>query len=396
MIRTTEPTRVAVLVETSNVYGREIQLGIADFVRDHERWSIFAEQHELGMVPPAWLLRQKWDGIISRPTTAALARAFRKMNVPVVDLNDQHVDLGFPLLRSDDAAIGVMAAEHLRERGFTQFGYCGFTGEPWAAERRDGFRKALAKQGFTVAVYETPWRGRNVLSWKDEQTRLAKWIESLPPRVGVFACNDVRGRHVLEVCRRLGTMVPGSVAVLGVDNDELLCRMADPPLSSVVPNAYEIGYQAAALLQKLMKGQSVRPGIRRVAPRNVVTRQSTDVLAVGDALVASAVRFIHERASTGIRVEDVLRAVPMSRSLLERRFKQAVGRSPHVEIRQTQLRQAARLLSDTDVPLKQIARRCGFAHMEYMSYLFKKAFGVTPGAYRRQHSRSSATRPATR
>ncbi|MFT3789401.1 MAG: substrate-binding domain-containing protein [Tepidisphaeraceae bacterium] len=320
--------RVAVLVETSNVYGREIQLGIADFVRRNARWSIFAEQHELGALPPPWLLRQQWDGIISRPTTVALAKVFAKMGVPVVDLNDQLLDLGYPQLLSDNEAIGQMAAEHLRERGFVHFGYCGFAGEPWAAERRDGFAEAIAARGFAVDVYETYWRGRRILSWENEQRGLEKWVRSLPQPVAVFACNDVRGRHVLEVCRRLGVPVPERFAVVGVDNDELLCRMSDPPLSSVVPDAYRIGYQAAELLHKLMRGHKWSSSAQRLPPREVVTRQSTDVQAVNDPAIADAVRFIHEHACEGIRVSDVLRTVPMSRSLLERRFRQSVGARP--------------------------------------------------------------------
>lgn len=381
--------RVAVLVETSNVYGREIQLGIADFVRANARWSIFAEQHELGAMPPPWLLRQEWDGIISRPTTTALARVFRRRKLPVVDLNDLHNDLGFPRLQSDNAVIGTLAANHLRERGFAHFAYCGFTGEAWAAERREGFLARLARFGREASVYETPWRGRRVLPWETEQVRLARWLESRPQPLAVFCCNDVRGRHVLEVCRRIGAAVPDRVAVLGVDNDELMCRMSDPSLSSVVPDAYRIGYEAAWMLDEQMVGRRVRPGVKRIPPRAVVSRQSTDVLAVEDAEVASAVRYIRENACGGIRMGDVLRTVPVSRSLLERRFKRLVGRSPHEEIRAVQLRKAVQLLQETDLPLKEVAARCGVAHMEYLSYLFKRAYGVSPGAYRKTHARQS-------
>jgi LacI family transcriptional regulator len=317
------------------------------------------------------------------------------MRVPVVDLNDLHHDLGFPRLQSDNRAIGRTAAEHLRDRGFRHYAYCGFTAEAWAAERREGFTERLAQLGSPVDVYETFWRGRHVLSWAAEQGQLARWLARLPQPVGVFACNDVRGRHVLEACRRLGLAVPERVAVVGVDNDELLCRMSDPPLSSVVPDAYRLGYESAALLERMMSGQAVRDAVRFIAPRSVVTRQSSDVLAVDDPDVAAALRFIRAEACRGIRVADVLRRVPASRSILERRFKDGLGRSPHAEIRAVQLREAARLLEETDFPLKRVAAQCGIAHMEYLSYLFRREFGVPPGAYRRARV-SNASPAATR
>ena len=384
------PRRVAVLVETSNAYGRDIQFGIGDFAKGQQgRWSMFVEQHELGAPPPAWLLRQAWDGIISRPTTPALARAFRRMGVPVVDLNDLHRDLGFPRLQSDNAAIGQLAAGHLRDRGFARFAYCGFTGEPWAADRRDGFVAALsagrAGGGPDVTCHQTPWRGSDVLPWAAEQSRLERWLRRLPAEpVGVFACNDVRARHVLEAARRLGIDVPDRVAVVGVDNDELLCLMSDPPLSSVLPDARRIGFAAAELLDRCMAGhRPTVPLVVYVPPRSVVTRRSTDTLAIDDQDVAAAVGYIRANACRGIRVDDVLRQVPLSRSVLDRRFREVLGRTPHAEIRSVQLRRAAQLLTDTKLPLKQIAARCGLAHMEYLSYLFKRAFGASPRTYRK-------------
>ncbi len=379
--------RVAVLVETSNAYGREIQFGIADYVRARDNWSMFVEQHELGALPPPWLLRQKWDGIISRPTTFDLARAFRRMKAPVVDLNDLNQDLGFPRLQSDNHAIGRLAADHLLERGFRNYAYCGFSAEAWAGERRDGFLDRLANRRFDVSIYETFWRRRHVLTWMAEQDRLARWLKKLPQPAGIFACNDVRGRQVLEACRRLGISVPERVAVVGVDNDELLCRMSDPPLSSVLPDAHRLGFMAAALLDRLMSEHKPKLSVKRIAPRTVVTRRSTETLAVEDPDISAALRFIREKACEGICVADVLKTVPLSRSLFERRFQQCAGRSPHGEIRSVQLRRAAQLLEETDLPLKKISQLCGLSRMEYLSYLFKQAFGQSPGVYRKTHSR---------
>jgi LacI family transcriptional regulator len=380
--------RVALIVETSVVYGREIHEGIAAYVRAHRPWSMFVEQRELGALPPRWLSRRAWDGVISRPTTPALARAFRRMRVPTIDLNDLHDDLGLPRIRTDDAAVGALAASHLIERGFRRFAFCGFAGEPWAARRRDGFARAVRAAGGEPAAYESRWRGRGTPTWDDDQERLARWLRRLPLPVGLAACNDLRGQHVLEACRRAGLAVPEHVAVIGVDNEELLCRLSDPPLSTVVPNARRIGYEAAALLDRLIADPAAPAAAETlVPPSGVVTRQSTDTLAVDDPDVAAALRFIRENACDGIRVTDVLREIPVARSLLERRFRRAVGRSPHAEIRAVQIRRAAQLLAETDVPLKRIAELSGFSHMEYLSYVFKRATGETPRDYRRSHAR---------
>jgi LacI family transcriptional regulator len=355
--------RVAVLVETSNAYGRDIQAGIAEYAKRHGDWSIYVEQHELGAPPPAWLMRQRWDGIISRPTTPTLARAFRRVQVPVVDLNDQHDDLGFPRLISDDAGIGRQAAAHLKECGVAQLAYCGFTAEPWAAARRDGFLVAANLKRSAAICFETRWRGRGVLPWSVEQSRLAVWLTSLPKPVGIFACNDVRARHVLEAARRLNLRVPTAVSVIGVDNDELLCQMCDPPLSSVLPDATGIGFLAGRWLDRLMNGRTLSTPFQQLPPRRVVPRQSTRVRSVEDEHLSTALQIIRGRACRGLRVNDVLREVPASRSWLDRRFRQVIGHTPREEIRNVQLQQAAILLETTDLPLKQIAAQCGLTHI---------------------------------
>ena len=374
--------RVAVIVETSVVYGRRIHLGIARYVRSHRPWSMFLDQGELGAPPPVWIARRRWDGIISRPTDHRLADLFRGMGVPVVDLNDLHDDLGLPRIHSDDAAIGRLAAQHLLDRGFRHFAFCGFAGESWATGRRAGCVAAAAAAGCPCAVHETDWRGPRAQDWDEEQDQIAAWLARLPRPLGVVACNDLRGQHVLDACGRAGLSVPEEVAVIGVDDDEFLCELSDPPLSTVVPAAERIGFEAAELLDRLMGGAEPPAGARRVEPVGVVTRQSTDVLAIPDADVAAALRYIRERACDGAQVADILRHVPISRSLLERRFRKYLGRSPQQEIRQVQIKRAKQLLAETDLPLRKIADLAGFEHDEYLCVVFKRLTGLSPGRYR--------------
>jgi LacI family transcriptional regulator len=202
-----------------------------------------------------------------------------------------------------------------------------------------------------------------------------------------MACNDFRGVQALDACRRAGVAVPEEVAVIGVDNEVLACELAYPPLSSVIPDCRRIGYEAAALLDHMMADSSAPREHRVIPPLGLATRQSTDVTAIADPCVADAVRFIREHALEGIGVEDVLDHVPVSRSVLQRRFRAALGRTVHEVIAGVRLRRAKQLLVETDLPLPAVAERSGFSHSEYLITAFRRATGTTPGAYRRGHAR---------
>jgi LacI family transcriptional regulator len=382
-----QPPRVALIIETSSPYGCRILTGIAKYLRTHHRWSVFLEQHELGTRPPNWMFSGEWDGILSRPTDPELAKLFRKMRVPVVDLNDMFDDLNLPWVCSDHVAIGELGATHLLERGYRHFAFAGFTGEHWASQRRDGFRAAIKAKGFCVHVYESPWRGSDVPHWDEDQKDIARWLQNLPQPLALMTCNDVRGLHVLDACACLDIMVPEQVAVIGVDNDPTLCELCSPPLSSVEPNPEGIGYAAAELLDNMMAGKKTGSMHNLIEPLGVMTRRSTESLAIEDHVVAAALRFIRERAVLGCNVNDVLQHVHVSRSVLERRFRQLLKHSPQAEIRAVQFSRITQLLSETNFTLEHIAELSGFEHPEYLSVAFKRMFGITPGSYRQQHHR---------
>jgi LacI family transcriptional regulator len=378
------PPHVALMVETSTVYGRQMLRGITHYLRSHRPWSVFLQQRDLWVSPPGWLKNWRGDGIISRVTTPQLAELLLRKKIPVVNLNDIYTGLGLPLIDSDDQAIGRLAADHLLERGFRHFGFCGFAGHAWSHNRLAGFRERVDKTGSTCAVYETPTGHPEAPPWEKEQKQIGTWLLSLPRPVGVLACNDMRGQHVLDACKRVNLSVPEGAAVIGVDDDALLCELCDPPLSSVVPNPERIGYEAAALLDRLMAGDTPPHDEWRIEPVGVTTRQSTDVLAIDDPHVAAAVRFIREHACQGATVPDVLSHVPLSRTVLERQFRKYLGRSPQAEIRAVQLKRVRHLLAETDLRLARIADLAGFEHPEYLSVVFKRETGQTPGQYRRQ------------
>lgn len=381
---------VALIIETSNIYGRRILQGITDYLHTTQPWSLFLDESELHTVPPAWLSQWRGDGILCRSTTPQLAAVLRRRGIPVVDMNDYNENMGLPRVASDMAALGRLGAEHLLDRGFRHFAFCGYSNQLWVQQRQLGFSETLAAAGFSVSTYLSPWRGLRAYPWERERDRIAAWLKTLPRPVGILACNDVRGRHVVDACRHVGIAVPEEIAVVGVDNDDVLCLLADPPLSSIVPDCRRIGFAAAEMLDSLMAGK--RPSARPlIQPRGIVVRQSSDVLAIEDRDLSIALRFIRENACHGIKVSQVARQARLSRPVLERRFRHYLKRSPQAEIRLTQIKRIRELLTETDLPLKRIAELAGFQHAEYMHVMFRRMTGQTPGEYRQEFALRNKT-----
>lgn len=379
---------MALLIETSNAYARGLLQGVVHYIREHRPWSFHLMEQGRGDDPPQWLEGWRGDGIIARIETPRIAAAVVRAGLPAVDVSAARLVPELPWVETDDAAIARVAAEHLRERGFRNFAFCGDARFKWSEWRERFFREAIAARGERaadgagvgeVACYRQASTVRDASGLAED---LRRWVEALPKPVGVMAAYDIRGQQVLDACRRAGLAVPAEVAVIGVDNDALLCDLASPPLSSVIPNAHRAGYEAAALLERLMAGRRVAPTPRLIAPLGVAARQSTEVLAVEDRDVARAVQFIREHAGEGIQVGDVLRAVPLSRRVLEQRFQRLLGRTPREEILGVRLARVKQLLGETDLPLYTIAERTGFAHVEYLSVVFKRETGRTPSAFR--------------
>jgi LacI family transcriptional regulator len=375
---------VALLIETSNQYSRELLHGIRAYLGKHGPWAVHLTEQGRGDVPPPWLARWQGDGIIARIEKPEIERAVRATGCPVVNVSASGLAPEFPTVISASAGVAKLAADHLLQRGFRHFAYCGDSRFPWSARHGANFSDCLRQAGHAPALFDS--EPSDFEDWRTEQRKLARWIESLPKPVGVMACYDIRGQQVLDVCRELRVRVPDEVAVIGQHNDELLCELCDPPLSSVIPNARRAGHEAAALLDQMMRGRRPKARIYEIAPVGVATRQSTDVIALSDRRIAAAVQFICENACRPIGVEDVLRAAPMSRTLLERRFRELLGCDPYEEILRQRLRHATELLSSTDLQIGEIAQRAGFSTPEYFSAAFKKQAGLCPIRYRMKHS----------
>lgn len=379
---------VALIVDPTKPYDRQIIRAVGSYVSQHHReWSLYVEQDFVARLPD--LKTWAGNGILANFDDRRIAQAVSKISVPVVGVGGGY---GYydersliPYVRTDNREIANLAAQHLMNLGLRHFAFCS---EPsnrcngWANERAIAFQQAVESAGFACKVYV----GKHAASknWKKSQIELESWLSTLPTPVGLMACTDGRARHVLEACKAVELRVPEDVAIVGVDNDDVICELADPPLTSIEQGTKRIGYEAAALLDSMMSGEKPAKTLTSVPPEGLAIRQSTDVLATQDEDVASALRFIRKHACNPILVKDVLAEVRLSRSTLENRFREVLGRSIHAEIRRVQLEHARRLLTTTNIPLKEVAKRVGISSVQYFTAVVRKELGKTPGEIRNE------------
>jgi LacI family transcriptional regulator len=382
-----EIPKVALLVETSRGFGRDLLRGIARYARLHGPWSFHITPGDFTQEVPKM---KQWGGtgIIARIPNERIAQAVIQADVPTIalGLSDEQMQEGSPLakfseLSSDPVQVADLAAVHLLERQFSQFAYVGLVDRAWSERRERAFRARLAEAGYDAHVYNAPTRPRDRV-WEREQTILAAWIRSLPTPIGLLACNDDRGREVLEACRLANLHVPEDVAVLGIDNDEVFCDLSNPPLSSVALNGETAGYRAAELLDAMMAGHSRKRQRIMVEATGVVTRRSTEVVAVSEPDVVAALQYIRREQGRGISVLSVANEVAVSRRSLEKRFRETIGRTILEEIQLVRLERSKRLLLETTYPISRIAEMSGFGSTGYFIQFFQSRVGETPRKFR--------------
>lgn len=396
--------KVLLLIDTSRASGRKLLYGISRYSRLRGPWvfnrkSVYfldyqtrfrkfqrLEEETLSML-------QEWgaDGVVA--TNINNKNQFDRiigMGIPAVIIGGyepNNPNLIWHRVRSDSDAIGTLAAEHLLDCGFRNFAYCGYNKLTWSEERGAGFAKRIEKAGFEISYYQPSLRKtRDVGSLYDLNT-IAAWLKSLPRPLGLFTCNDDRAQNVLEACKIQNLEVPEEIAVIGVDDDRLVCEVSEPELSSIQLNNERAGYEAAELLSRLMKGKTLAHQEIVVEPTGIVIRKSTDQLAIEDPDVADAVRFIREHAREVIQVSDVVEQVPMSRRSLERSFRRILNRSVFEEIKRVHVDQFSRMLLETNMTISQIATCLGHPNSQNISRYFREEKGISPIAYRKKHGR---------
>ena len=376
------PRRIMLIVETSKVYGRGLLDGIGRYAMTHGRWVLDVE--ERGLYEESSRLLRSWhgDGIIFRSTSRAMVQAIRRKRVPAVDTNSAVIGHGYPLVYADENRIAQLAVTHFLERRFKHFAFCGMEQARWVQWRLEAYLRELARLGLQAHV--NPIDQPAEQSRDRQQRNLESWVAGLPKPIGILAANDVCGTCLIAACRSAGLRIPEQIAVLGVDDDEVLCRLTSPPLSSIDLNPPAIGYRAASLLDVMMSGDEIPEEPILIPPCGIVTRQSTDTMAIEDKDVANAMAIIRECACDGIDVKHVARKVGISRATLERKFSTYLQTTPRKAIVHCQIERIKYLLMETKYSLEGIAEITGYKTQSHLSVAFKRETGMTPGEYRNE------------
>lgn len=376
-----ERRKVALLVQTSSEWSRQVLRGVAEFATEQGGWDFFVEPRgfrEQLQLPTWWA----GHGAIVRLTSPDIGRSLRRRGLPAVNVSwlGKH-SAKIPKVVSDEAACGRLAAEHFTERGFRHSAFVGQRPEyGYSSATEDAFRQEFLKRGETFDSFPHPVGTRATL--KTFRSELTQWLRTLPKPVGVVVWNADFGREVTTACANGHLLVPDEVAVLCVEHDSLMSSLAPTPLSNIDQDGIGVGYSAAALLEQMMQGGAAPAEPIEVRPLRIVCRVSSDTLAADDLIVVQAIRFIRDHAHHPIQVIDVLNHVHVSRRILEHRFEGVVGRSPADEIRRVRLSRVKELLLSTKLSLEQITVRSGFNHLEVMVRCFRREFGITPGQFR--------------
>jgi LacI family transcriptional regulator len=319
----------------------------------------------------------------------ALAREIVSLGIPTVDLLGEPAKDGCPVYMTDDFAMAAMASNHLINNGFVYFAFCGFPGIPFSDRRQRGFTESVGRNGFQAVSYERRLRHFGEILRAEEYGFLeigaiAKWLRSLPKPVAIFACNDVRALQVVQACHVAGCSVPDEVSALGVDNDEIITELCHPKLSSIQPDTLSTGYKACLCSDNMMRRLKPDPYFDWTPPVGVIERDSTNIIATTDKLVANALRGIRDEACNGLTVKKLLDHLDVSRSQLEAKFRRILGRTVHDEITRVRLKRVCQLLYAGDDTLRTIARKSGYLDISHLSRLFRKNFDVWPGEYRKR------------
>jgi LacI family transcriptional regulator len=375
--------KIVLMIEPLGEYVQGILRGIVKYANAYGPWTFYRApgKHE-GFLPQ--LEHRQADGIIARiPKTASSIRKLPS-NVPVIIIGYREIIPQLPQLLGDAQAIAKIAAEYFLNKGFKNFGFCGFDEMHWSRERAMFFRQYFENKGYTFSLYKNLQSSKRK-NWALEQQDLAKWLKSLPWPNAILACNDDRGQHIINACKLAGIKVPEEIAVLGVDNDEFVCNLTRPPLSSIMLGTEKAGFEAAQLLSKMMKQNKIINESIMVQPTHVMTRQSTDIVAADDQDVSAAIAYIHNNAHREISVDQVAHAAAISRRTLERKFRKYLNnRSIYDEIKRTRVNRIITMLMETDLSITQIGMALDFKDLTHISRQFREETGLPPLLYRKK------------
>lgn len=373
--------RVALLIETSTSWGRRLIEGIGNYARQQGPWEFYIEARGINEhieLPAGW----DGDGVIARIHTPALAKQLQRRKLPTVNVSSSDAaGKLFPRALVDERVIAQLMFDHLRERGFVNFAYCGESKMSVIRTRAAIFEDVVRRAGFTCNVYEGAVDPHGYALAQDDR---ARWLSSLPKPVGVVCWNAVAARRTAEACRWGDIHIPEDVALVAGSSDDLMIEMVHPPITAAELPLERLGYQAALMLDQMIQTGKRADNSLISEDVTIAARQSTDVLAIDDPPIREALRFIREHAGEPVGVPDVLEHVAVSRRVLERQFRLLLGRSPAHEIRRMHVERAKQLLVQTNLSVAQVAAASGFRFVERLIPVFRKYVGTTPLKYRKR------------
>jgi len=384
----TKIPKILLHIDTSRSCGRGILIGVARYSKEHGPWQISQRPPLYTYQNPqkaSVLGAEDWLADAMIVSTTEIPPEVIKAKIPVVGIDVHKKIYKCPNIVGDADAIALMAADYFLNKGFTNFAYCGFKDIDWSIQRGVSFKKVLAQRGHQVNSFVIKEKPANVL-WDEQLLDLGQWLKDIEKPVAVFACNDDCGGAVMQACQSVSLDVPGDVVVLGVDNDEMVCMTSSVALSSIALNFEKAGFETAALLDKMVskKQNKFAESDIILSPTHIVTRASTDVLAIQDKQLSQALSFISKYCRQPIQVVDVVEAVGLSRRNLEYKFSKTLKRSINAEIRRVKVEQITKMLIETDIPVTQIALYFGFSDATHIARYFSKEKNITPKDYRKK------------
>jgi len=384
--------RVILLISTARSYERGILRGICQYTKLKGPWVVYHPLH-VYLEPKRHkdLLDQmvafEADGIIMREQCRSEDNdTILKMKIPTIvsPFTNNRRFSRLPLLRADSDEVGKTGAQYLIDHGYHAFGFCGYPTMPWSKQRGHAFCQSVSDVGCDTFVYRS---GSNstLNTSEDELSLLVDWLHGLQKPIGIMACNDDRARQLCEACKVAGYNIPDEIGIMGVDNDEMVCSLNTPLLTSIALNTEKCGYQAAQLLDEWIQTKKKPKQTISLVPTHVVSRQSTDIIHIEDPAVAQAIRFIRDYSARPINVADVLNAVSVSLRTLQYRFHKVLGRTIHEEITRARMERVAQMLVQTDLSIKKIAIDLGYSGPKHIARVFRHEKGMTLAEFRTKY-----------
>ncbi|HID22543.1 MAG TPA: helix-turn-helix domain-containing protein [Planctomycetaceae bacterium] len=378
------PRRIALLLDRSLNFVRGVIRGVRTYAAEKPNWVLRDGPPRLSLIRHV----RDWrpHGLIAGLVVPRVARELIRMERPLVDTAFTLPDLGVPAVDVDHTVVGRMAAEYFLERKFRHFGFFGSERAVYSRMREAAFRDRVAQAGYTASSCHIEYLAdlTGAALWRKAAQKTRRWLRRLPKPAAILCSEDAPARYLADVCAQMGLRVPEDVALLGAGNDELECTLTRPALSSVAVPSRRVGFEAAALLDRMMAGEPWPAEPLLLPPLHVITRHSTDILAIEDEIVQAALHYIRVHVREPMSVGQIARDIAVSRRLLERRFRKVLGRSVLDEINRVRVERAKELLTETNLPITVVAIEAGFASVRRLDAVFARLTGLSPTSFRRR------------